>query len=77
MPWCDPCERFFNPNTLHEDGSCPQCGTKLAEPGAQTQGVPAKGWRSVPWHFWLVIAALVLYLGGRAVQGVLWVIGRF
>lgn len=78
MPWCDPCERFFNPNTVQEDGTCPQCGTKLAEPVAQNQAdEPATGWRSVPWHFWLVIAALVVYLGWRAVQGVLWVIGRF
>jgi hypothetical protein len=31
----------------------------------------------VPWHFWVVVGALVLYLGWRAVEGVLWVIGRF
>lgn len=67
MPWCDPCERFFNPNTLEPDGTCPTCGTKLAEP-AQT------GWRSVPWHFWVLLVALGLYLGWRVVQGVLWVL---
>ena len=26
MPWCDPCERFFNPGTLKPDGACPDCG---------------------------------------------------
>jgi uncharacterized paraquat-inducible protein A len=68
MPWCEPCGRFLNPNTLHSDGSCPVCGTTLAEPKA-----PAK----VPWHFWLLVAAVVLYLGWRAVQGLAWVAERF
>jgi len=70
VPFCDPCDRFYNPNTLNADGTCPSCGRLLAEP-------PKKGWRSVPWHFWLLMAALAVYLGWRAVQGVLWVIGRF
>jgi len=26
----------------------------------------------VPWHFKLLLVALVLYLGYRAVQGVVW-----
>ena len=73
MPFCEPCDRFFNPNTLNADGTCPSCGRQLAEP----QELPRKGWRSVPWHFWLLMAALAIYLGWRAVQGVLWVIGRF
>ncbi|MCC6436070.1 MAG: hypothetical protein IT196_13630 [Acidimicrobiales bacterium] len=70
MPWCDPCERFFNPNTLNRDGTCPSCGKQLAEPQQQ-------GWRSVPWHFWLLLGALVLYLGWRLIQGVAWATGLF
>jgi uncharacterized paraquat-inducible protein A len=70
VPWCDPCQRFFNPNTLTKEGTCPSCGEQLGEP-------QATGWRAVPWHFWLVLAALVLYLGWRAVEGVGWLIGRF
>ena len=90
MPWCDPCERFFNPNSVRLDGSCPTCGTKLEEPPAGSPGTepprasartqrepPDTGWRSVPWHFWLLVAALAFYLGWRLVQGVLWVLGRF
>jgi hypothetical protein len=30
----------------------------------------------VPWHFWLLLAALVVYLGWRVVQGVGWVAER-
>ncbi len=70
MPWCDPCERFFNPNTLNADGTCPTCGTKLAEP-------QPKGWRTVPWHFWLLLAALLVYLGWRFIEGLAWLVGRF
>lgn len=29
-----------------------------------------------PWGFWLLIVLTVLYLGWRAVQGVLWLIDR-
>lgn len=31
MPWCDPCERFFNPNTLTAQGCCPKCGLELGD----------------------------------------------
>ena len=50
---------------MGEDGSCPTCGTVIA--------APAKA----PWHFKLLLLALVLYLGWRAWQGIDWVIGRF
>ena len=74
MPWCEPCHRFYNPNTLRPDGTCPSCGAKPAAPPAAPERPAARG---VPWHFWVVVGALVLYLGWRAVEGVLWVIGRF
>lgn len=66
MPWCEPCSRFLTPTSLNEDGGCPGCGTKLAE--------PRKG-AAIPWHFWLLIGSLALYLGWRVVQGAAWVLG--
>jgi hypothetical protein len=46
------------------DGSCPTCGRVIASaPRA-------------PWHFKLLMVALVAYLGFRAFQGVEWVFGR-
>ena len=30
-----------------------------------------------PWHFWVMVVALVAYLGWRLVDGVLWLIERF
>ena len=68
MPWCDDCARFWSPATL-DDGRCPTCGVELdaapAPAGATTR-------TRAPWHFKLMLVALVLYLGYRAVQGVEW-----
>ncbi len=63
MPWCEPCGRFYNPNTLDRDGKCPS---------AHQVGDPKLAHQKVPWHFWLLLGALALYLGWRVVQGVLW-----
>lgn len=71
MPHCDGCDRFYNPNTLHPDGTCPACGRQVGEPG----GVVAEP-AGAPWHFKLVIAATVVYLGWRLVQGLLWAAGK-
>jgi hypothetical protein len=66
MPWCEDCSRYWNPTSMKPDGSCPTCGRVIAEP---TGGAP--------WHFKLLVVALIAYLGFRAVQGVEWVVGRF
>ncbi|MDP1803868.1 MAG: hypothetical protein Q8K72_01755 [Acidimicrobiales bacterium] len=68
MPHCDTCDRFYNPNTLDADGSCPTCGRPLADP--TPGGVDEPG---APWHFKLLLGATVLYLGFRFVQGIAWV----
>lgn len=69
MPWCESCSRFYNPNTLEPDGSCPNCGRRVADP-ATVQAPPEKA----PWHFKLLLVAVVVYLGWRIVQMVGWVI---
>jgi hypothetical protein len=33
--------------------------------------------REVPWHFKLLLVAMVVYLGFRAYQGVVWLAHRF
>jgi hypothetical protein len=66
MPWCEPCGRFLSPNTLREDGTCPVCGEVVEPP------TDADRRTKVPWHFWLLLAALAVYLGWRAIQGVEW-----
>lgn len=69
MPWCDDCSRFWNPNSLREDGTCPTCDRTLVAPGSD----PDEDVRT-PWHFKLLVGAAVAYLGWRAVQGLGWVV---
>jgi hypothetical protein len=86
MPWCTECDRFLSPSTVRADGTCPTCGRPIdprrplaaapdatapeASPGADDPA-PAP----MPWHLWLLLAALAVYLGYRAFQGLEWVFG--
>jgi hypothetical protein len=74
MPWCDNCARWYSPNALEDDGSCPSCGLVVeepSEPGAEAEPPPRP-----PWHFWLLVGSAAVYLGWRLIQGVIWVIDR-
>ena len=64
MPWCETCNRFWNPPSMGEGGQCPSCGRVIAT--AQDL--------KTPWHFKLLVVATVLYLGFRAYQGVAWLV---
>lgn len=69
MPWCETCSRFLNPNSLESDGSCPSCGRAVAEP-KEAEELP-----KAPWHFKLLLVAVVIYLGWRLIQMIGWIIG--
>jgi hypothetical protein len=81
VPWCESCNRFYTPSTLTSEGDCPS-GHQVSVPPqglsqALTDDTPAGSEPTplrVPWHFWLLVAALVIYLGWRLVQGVVWLI---
>ncbi len=70
MPFCPECDRFYNPNTLTETGDCPD-GHHVAE-AAGAEPAP-----TVPWHFKLMLAFVVIYLTWRLVQLLGWVGERF
>jgi hypothetical protein len=91
MPWCDTCDRFLSPSTVHPDGTCPTCGRAVdagrarvtsgpALPGPPAE--PAAGTDEdeelgpIPWHLKLLGGALAVYLGYRAFQGIEWILGR-
>jgi hypothetical protein len=61
MPWCDDCQKFWNPNSMPENGECPTCHRVIALP------------QKAPWHFKLLLVAAGGYLAWRLVQGVVWV----
>jgi len=61
--WCDACNAYRAVDD--ESGSaCPECAADLS---ATEEGRVGD---SAPWHFWLVVIALALYLGWRLIQGV-------
>jgi hypothetical protein len=68
MPHCDTCNRFYNPNTLNADGTCPTCGRRVGDPSEA-----AAEETGAPWHFKALIGLTVVYLGWRLVQGLEWV----
>ena len=61
MPWCEDCDKFWNPNTLPPDGTCPTCGRMIGDPPDSR----------VPWHFWILVVASVGlgYLGSQPPEG--------
>ncbi|MCB1028088.1 MAG: hypothetical protein KDB24_10030 [Microthrixaceae bacterium] len=89
MPWCNDCNRFYTQSTLNPDGTCPDGhqAAPLPPPGAAAID-PASGpatdsattdedsGRVAPWHFWVMVVALAIYLGWRLVQGIMWAIGK-
>jgi hypothetical protein len=71
MPWCDHCDVYLAPNTVTEEGACPTCGQGVDTADMKTQATPPT---KAPWHFWLMVVALVGYLGWRLVEGIIWVV---
>jgi hypothetical protein len=73
MPWCDNCDAYQAPNALKDDGTCPTCAGPV-----DTADMKVKKKRSgrAPWHFWLMVIVLVVYLGYRLIQGIIWVSGH-
>jgi hypothetical protein len=71
VPWCDTCDRFYNPNSLQPDGTCPTCGRTVATAADVTEAEPP----GAPWHFKLLVAATAIYLAWRLLQGVSWLAG--
>lgn len=73
MPWCEPCSRYFAPSALAADGGCPACGGEIEAPGLAASGQPTlrelsrMSGEKAPWHFKLLMAMLVAYLGWRLV----------
>ena len=67
MPWCETCDRFYNPSSVAPDGTCLRCGRFIAEPD-ESESTKA------PWHFWVLVVALVAYLGWRLVEVIIWAV---
>ena len=62
MPWCDDCEKYWAPSAMTPEGECPTCGADLDPPELAGS---ADADEKAPWHFKLLVVALVIYLGYR------------
>ena len=75
MPWCERCDRFLNPNTVQPDGTCPSCGRPVdasrVDADRLAAGEEDEEFKA-PWHFWVMIVAVVIYLGWRLVEAIIW-----
>jgi predicted RNA-binding Zn-ribbon protein involved in translation (DUF1610 family) len=79
VPWCVQCDRYLSPNTVRPDGTCPSCGREVDTSRIDADRLVSEEGDEhyrAPWHFWLMIAAAVIYLGWRLVQGIWWLIGH-
>ncbi len=63
-------------------GACPNCGSDAAPEARPGEAIGVGDGHTpqnakMPWHLWLFVIALAVYLGWRLVQGIIWVAGRF
>ena len=69
MPWCEECAKYFTPNSVKTDGSCPTCGDTIQLPeGHDHRDTDTEVDESTPWHFKLMVVMVVGYLGWRVVE---------
>lgn len=84
MPWCEECTKYLVPNALTTEGNCPMCGSTIAQSDVNgrpiLQPITAKTLdlkslarstgedEKAPWHFKLLVAALIVYLSWRVVS---------
>ncbi len=67
MPWCEPCAKYWTPNAMNDDGTCPTCGEPVLEPHDHVDDEDAEI-EEAPWHFQLMVIALIIYLGWRLIS---------
>jgi hypothetical protein len=64
---------------MEEVGHCPTCGRVIvaeAPPASGTGDDATAAAPTTPWHFKLLLVALVIYLGYRAFQGIAWLVAH-
>ena len=82
MPFCEDCAKYWAPSAMNDDGTCPTCARVLGSQSTPNPSrtvapttINAKGLRELagkdakaPWHFKLLVVALIAYLGWRLVS---------
>ncbi|MGH9271084.1 MAG: hypothetical protein ACRDZ2_07405 [Ilumatobacteraceae bacterium] len=69
MPWCEDCSKYWAPSTMTQGGRCPTCDRPLERPeSGDGEDERADRDERAPWHFKLLVAAVVVYLVWRVYQ---------
>ena len=63
MPWCEECSKYWTPNSMTDEGTCPRCGETIADTTVEIADD-----EKTPWHFKLLVVAVVAYLVWRTVD---------
>ncbi len=66
MPWCEDCSKYWAPSAMTPEGNCPTCDRPLDAP--ESGDGDDHDDDGAPWHFKLLIVAVVIYLLWRAYQ---------
>jgi hypothetical protein len=80
MPWCEHCARFLTPTSMDEEGTCPSCGRRVATAkpidasNVDLKALAGEEDAKAPWHFKLLVVALVVYLAWRVIQMIGWLV---
>jgi hypothetical protein len=82
---CPACGRTVEPGRAHapdagDPGDVTSAASSPAGPArtdveAEAEAVAEDGPVPIPWHLWLLLGALAVYLGYRAFQGLEWLFG--
>ncbi len=63
MPYCEECSKYLTPSSMRADGTCPSCGAQVGD--IEQRAADEVDAEAAPWHFKLLVVALVAYLGWR------------
>ena len=64
MPWCDDCAKYWAPSAMTPEGDLPDVRRRPRDAG-DLAGSARPSDEKAPWHFKLLVVALVVYLGYR------------
>jgi hypothetical protein len=80
VPFCEECAKYWAPSAMNTDGTCPACGRlveapEVPNPVGTSRTLSGKDLRQLagkdakaPWHFKLLVAALIVYLTWRVLD---------
>jgi len=83
VPWCPHCDQYLAPPRVRPDGTCPECGATVDPGGGRRASAHGDAiddndpLEALPWHFKVLLGAVAVYLGYRALQGVEWLVRLF